>query len=118
MLLQVILKTDSLLSSKMDKLADSVEAINKKVTLNPWLPILAAVLGGVLVWIGQYMDRRAREKREIKKDLQDIFARAEMLLVLLKNSLKELAIQKNRREYWWVCYYDEFKAKNKNEENE
>lgn len=118
MLIQIIIDSDSTILSKMDVVIDIVKSFDKKVTINPWLPFLAAIVGGILVWIGQAIDRSYKVKQEIINEKMALFTKAEFLLLNLKNSLKELAVQKNLREYYWYCYIDEYNAPDKNEENE
>ncbi|MDQ2720683.1 MAG: hypothetical protein M3Z26_13120 [Bacteroidota bacterium] len=108
--LQVLSKPDSTIISDISKLSEQVETISKKVTVSPWIPIIAATVGGLLVWVGQYLDRRAKRKQEAINCLHDLVTKSEMLSVNIKNALKELSTQKNLRAYWWYCYFDEYSA--------
>jgi hypothetical protein len=118
MLLQILTKVDSTIIVKINSLNDAVEKLDKKVTVNPWLPLVAAIIGGILIWIGQAIERSRKGKRELTNEKKELFAKVEMLLLGLKNSLRQLSTQKNLREYYWYCYIDEYNAKDKNVENE
>lgn len=109
-LLQILLNPDSTIISGIEALSKKVDIIEKKVTVSPWIPVLSAILGGVLVWIGQHFDRKAKAKQALISELQELVTKCEKLSVNIKTALKELSTQKNSRIYWWYCYSDEHNA--------
>jgi hypothetical protein len=115
MFLQII---DSLTISQINHIAETVDAIQKKTTLSPWFPIMATIVGGILVWVGQFIERKYKRNQDLRKDIYETFTKCEMQLVFLKNLLRELATHKNLREFWWYSYNREFVSATKNAELE
>jgi len=69
-----------------------------------WIPFLAAVAGGVLVWIGQAIERNTRKSIDRKNSMLEIYAYCRKLEAEMKNHYRELAMAKTHVEYWWHGY--------------
>lgn len=113
-----VIPTDSTIINRLASMKRVLEKIDSKTTINPWLPLIASIIGGVMVWLGQFFDRKSKSKIDLKKELTEQYTKMELLLLGLKNSLKELSTHKNLRELYWNYYIDEFEATDKNIENE
>lgn len=72
-----------------------------------WVPTVSAVVGGILVLAGQSIDRWARNKTELKKNLVEIYAYCKKLEAQMKNNYRQLAMTKTHIEYWWYCHLKE-----------
>ncbi len=101
MLLDVLTKGDSTIISKIELLSQSMGELQKKVTLSPWIPFLTALLGGILVMIGQYIERKSKKEQERVKELNEIAAICELSLFKLKSLVKDLSAAKNLSNFWY-----------------
>jgi predicted RND superfamily exporter protein len=72
-------------------------------TYSIWIPFLSALIGGLLVLAGQFMDRKSKRKTETKTTLREIYAFNRKLEALMKSNFRELAMAKVHVEYWWYC---------------
>jgi len=72
--------------------------------MNIWIPLLSALLGGLLVLAGQTIDRWQKRKIDIENNLREIYAYCRKIEALMKNHYRELAMAKVHVEYWWYCY--------------
>jgi hypothetical protein len=72
-------------------------------TFNTWLPLLSAVIVGLIVLIPQHFDRRSKRNTDRKNALREIYAYCRKLEQLMKNNYRELAMAKMHVEYWWYC---------------
>ncbi len=99
--------SDSILVEKLDALLKSTDIIKNKTSFSPFVPLLAALLGGIIVIVSQYLDRLARKNNEKKKEILDAFTTSEMLLFKLKSLLKELSSFRSQVEYWYYAYLKE-----------
>ncbi len=72
-----------------------------------WVPTVSAALGGILVLAGQSIDRWAKNKSELKKNLFEIYAYSKKLEAQMKNNYRQLAMTKTHIEYWWYCHLNE-----------
>lgn len=116
MLLQIVSSGDSTIISKLEALATSMAELHKKVTLSPWIPFFTALLGGVLVLLGQYFDRQSKKKQEKRKEVTETFAQCELLLFSLKGLVKDLAGDKNLSAFWHYSHVVEEDAVGGDEE--
>lgn len=103
-------------SATTEKILTSLEVLNKKTTLLWWIPIITAIITGILVWIGQAIDRSSKTKKEERAKIIELYGKLELTLIGIKNALKEIARHKSHRKYWWFCYLQEF-HKGEKEEN-
>ncbi len=72
-----------------------------------WIPTVSAIVGGLLVLAGQFIDRRAKNKSELKKNLVEIYSYCKKLEAEMKNNYRQLAMTKTHIEYWWFCHIKE-----------
>lgn len=98
--LQILTAADSTIISKIDAIAKSMVELKKEVALSPWVPFLTALLGGILVILGQYFERRSNRKQAKQKDIIESFTNCELLLFSLKSLVKEFSGYKNLSMYW------------------
>lgn len=96
----------------------SLDSINHKLTalqevatknsvspsISIWIPLLSSIVGGLLVWAGQAIERNRRRNVEKKNSLLEIYSYCRKLEAEMKNNYRELAIAKGHVEYWWHCY--------------
>jgi hypothetical protein len=71
---------------------------------NIWVPLLSSICGGLLVLMGQFVDRHYKKKAEKKANLIEIYAFCRKLEANIRNNYRELAMLKTHVEYWWYCY--------------
>ncbi|MFT3911468.1 MAG: hypothetical protein QM737_18740 [Ferruginibacter sp.] len=109
-ILQVLTRSDSSILFEINKIEEKIDTIGKKADGFQWSTIIPVIIGGLLVWIGQYLERVYKRKYEEQKELRDLVTKCETLFINICNALKELSTQKNLRTYWWYCYKDEFEA--------
>ncbi len=102
----LFLLTSQIDSTTTNKILASLEEINKKVQVVSWFPLLTAILGGVLVWVGQWLAQRRIKNQETRKDILEQFTKCDYSLLKIKFLLQQLAAYKYDREYWWVVYND------------
>lgn len=67
------------------------------------IPLFAALAGGLIVLIGQGIDRYYKQKREDKDKLRDIYANCRRIEALMKNYYAELSYYKTAAQYRWYC---------------
>ncbi len=72
---------------------------------NAWIAFSAAIIGGVLVWIGQAIERSTRKQTERKNSLLEIYAYCRKLEAEMKNNYRELAMAKVHVSYWWHAHH-------------
>lgn len=99
--------TDTALVSKLNAVSEAVKSIDKKISVNPWVPVVATIAGIFIGMLTQYIDRKARNRQEIKKEINALYANCEKLLFLIKAALKDLSTQKNLSEFWLHSHYRE-----------
>ncbi len=92
--------TDSI-NLKLSALQTAVGKSPTTSTYSNWIPFLAAIAGGVLVWIGQAIERNTRKSIDQKNSLLEIYAYCRKLEAEMKNHYRELAMAKTHVEYWW-----------------
>lgn len=92
------------LSQKLSILQHSIEKTGSPTSISIWVPFAAAVVGGVLVWIGQAIERSTRKKTERKNNLLEIYAYCRKLEAEMKNNYRELAMAKVHVAYWWHAH--------------
>lgn len=80
------------------------KAIINIPSMDIFIPLISSIIGGLLVWAGQYFDKRHQTKIDTKNKLLEIYAYARKLEIKIKNSYRELAMLKTHVEYWWHCY--------------
>ncbi|MFY8181424.1 MAG: hypothetical protein ACOVLG_06585 [Flavobacterium sp.] len=67
------------------------------------IPLFAALAGGLIVLVGQTIDRYHKRKIEKKDKLRDIYANCRRIEALLKNYYRQLASCKTSSQYRWYC---------------
>ncbi|MFC0777684.1 hypothetical protein [Flavobacterium sp. HJSW_4] len=67
------------------------------------IPLLAALAGGIIVLIGQGIDRYFKQKNEKKNQLRDIYANCRRIEALMKTLYLELSSYKILTQYRWYC---------------
>lgn len=72
--------------------------------LSSLVPLFSSIVGGLLVWVGQYLQRKTTDKSDNKKSRLEIYASCRKLEAAMKNHYRELAMAKIHVEYWWYCY--------------
>jgi hypothetical protein len=87
---------------KLIELKKSITMSNPTFTV--WLPLLSSIIGGLLVWLGQFFERKYRRKSDDKKSKLEIYAYCRKLEAAMRNNYRELAMAKVHTEYWWYCY--------------
>jgi hypothetical protein len=96
----------------LDSIASKISTIEHVVSkaqtnsIPSWVPFATAFLGGVLVWIGQAIERNGRKQIERKNSLLEIYAYCRKLEAEMKNNYRELAMAKVHVEYWWHAHND------------
>lgn len=103
-LIQELLRHSSSLDSidrKLSLLQNATIQHDDSPTFSIWIPLLSAIIGGLLVWIGQAIERWTRLSTERKKSLLNIYAFCRKLEAEMKNHYRELAMAKLHVEYWW-----------------
>jgi hypothetical protein len=114
MFIELLLNIDSTMLVKLDALSASLESIKNKVSINPWIPVCSAIVGGLVVWTSQAIERKAKYNQELKKEVVETFTKCEMLLFLIKIILGEYATQKNLRLFWLYSHRAELNKENSN----
>jgi hypothetical protein len=102
---QIVFDTLSLdsINFKLTALQQSLSKGSANPTFSIWIPLLAAVVGGLLVWGGQAIERNRRRNLEKRNSLLEIYAYCRKLEAEMKNNYRELALAKSHIEYWWFC---------------
>jgi hypothetical protein len=107
----IIIKKVLIESSNIDSMNAKISALKIAIDKNLpdtsfgiWIPLGAAILGGLLVLAGQARDRNAKRKQERINSLLEIYAFCRKLEALMKNNYRELAMAKVHVEYWWYCH--------------
>mgnify|MGYP000626740529 CR=1 FL=1 len=72
------------------------------------LPIVTAILGAVLVWFGQFIDRESKQKQDLIKELNSIFTKCDQLFLTIESLAKGLSFEKNMRNFWYYSYLTEY----------
>ena len=67
------------------------------------IPLFAALAGGLIVLIGQGIDRYYKQKKEERDILRDIYANCRRIEALMKNYYRELSHYKVLAKYRWYC---------------
>lgn len=90
------------------KLSAIQHALEKSPSIsNNWIPFMAVIAGGILVWVGQAIERSIRKSIDKKNSMLEIYAYCRKLEAEMKNNYRELAMAKTHVEYWWHGYkYD------------
>ena len=96
----LMLQSDPI-GKRLDHLQDLIE---KKSDISLWIPFFSSIMGGLLVWLGQYLERSSKKVREKNASLLEIYAYCERLEAEMRNSYRELAMVKTHVEYWWYCH--------------
>ncbi len=94
------------LDSISSKIAVIEHALSKSSnnSIATWVPFATAFLGGILVWIGQAIERHGRKQADRKNSLLEIYAYCRKLEAEMKNNYRELAMAKVHVEYWWHAH--------------
>lgn len=95
----------------------NIDSINQKLTIlqnyiakgsntnnhsiSIWIPLIASIIGGLLVWAGQAIERSRKRRIEKSNNLLEIYAYCRKLEAMMKNNYRELAMAKSHVEYWW-----------------
>lgn len=101
-LILTIVKNQNLIPNKMPKPTNDTTFL---------IPLFAALAGGLIVVIGQSIDRYYRLKAEKINTLRNIYSECRRLEALMKNNYRELAMAKVHIEYWWYCHQTESNSK-------
>ncbi len=113
MFLQVFTHADSLIAERLNRLDTDLIALKDRVDTSTWMTILGIVIGGVLVWLGQFIDRWAQRRKEKWGTIEKTFIDSELMLIALRNDLRELSSQRNASAYWFYSYEQEYAAADK-----
>lgn len=92
------------INHKISELQLSTSNFESYDSLNIWVPLLSSLLGGLLVIIGQWIERRRHQNIDRNKNLLEIYSFCKKLEFSMKNNYRELAMVKSHVEYWWYCY--------------
>jgi len=103
---QIIVDSLSLgsINNKLEALQQGASKDSFNPALSVWIPLLSAIVGGLLVWGGQAIERNKRRKAEKRNSLLEIYAYCRKLEAEMKNNYRELAMAKSHIEYWWFCH--------------
>lgn len=111
-------QSDSTIANQLDSLKNLIAINNHQITdlnnnlsITPWLPLIGAITAGVLLWIGQFLDRRARHSYEKKNSSRILFADCELLVSQLENAFNEVATIGALLEFWYNCSYRQHRNK-------
>ena len=100
-----ILKSVELIeSNKVNQLIDNLNLYLKthnQEDNSALISLISAIVGGLLVIIGQYAIECFKSKTENKKELSNIISELIRQRGLLKNLYRELAMYKTHSAYWW-----------------
>ncbi|MBI2722482.1 MAG: hypothetical protein HYX39_09930 [Bacteroidetes bacterium] len=100
-----IITVDITLKILNDKLIALQSLLLKKDTsISLWIPLFSSIVGGLLVWVGQSLERRYRKKIDAKNMRLEIYAYCRKLEAEMRNNYRELAMAKTHAEYWWFCH--------------
>ncbi len=77
---------------------------NSSSPLSLWIPLVASIIGGLLVWAGQAIERDRRRKSEQRNSLLEIYSFCRKLEAIMRNHYRELAMAKFHAEFWWHCH--------------
>ena len=94
--------------SKVEKSLKVIEKVSQIAKPNEidstlWISFLSAIIGGVLVIIGQFLIEYFKNKNENKKEYSNIISEIVRQRGILKNLYRELAMYKTHASYWWFC---------------
>ncbi|MEO8405486.1 MAG: hypothetical protein ABI480_12850 [Chitinophagaceae bacterium] len=92
------------ITHKLEMLQNGVSKITSSTTIAIWISFVAAVVGGVLVWIGQAIERNTRKKTEMKNSSLEVYAYCRKLEAEMRNNYRELAMAKVHVAYWWHAH--------------
>lgn len=113
MFLQVFTHADSLIAKRLDRLDTDLAVLKAEVGTSTWMAILGIVIGGVLVWLGQFIDRWAQRRKEKLGTIETTFINSELMLIALHNDLRQLSTLRNSSAYWFYSYEQEYMATDK-----
>lgn len=110
----VIQGADSLSMYKLDSLQKSINLLMENNKSGSWyasfMPLFAAIMGGALVILGQYLERRSRltesntkQKRDDDLRLVDMCSIARTKMLEISYYYKYLAMFKVNSKYWFYC---------------
>jgi len=68
--------------------------------------LISALIGGLLVIIGQFLMELFKNRKEKRNRVIIISSKTREIEQLLKNDFRELAMFKTHVEYWWFCHND------------
>ena len=71
--------------------------------VNIWLPLVSSIIGGVLVWGGQYIERHGKRNIERENTLLEIYSYCRKMEALMITYYRELAAAKTHAEYWFYA---------------
>lgn len=94
-------------TAKLNILKSLITDTTAKTSINLWIPFFSALLGGLLVLLGQGIDRFLKKKQERLNLQLEIYAYCRRLEAELRNSYRALAMAKVHVVYWWYCYQKE-----------
>lgn len=92
------------LNQKLSAIQMTLQKSTPQPAISIWIPLLAAIIGGLLVWTGQAIERNRKKRSERKNNLLEIYAYCRKLEAQMKNYYRELAMAKIHVEYWWHSY--------------
>lgn len=92
------------INQKLSELQLSTSNFESSDSINILVPLLSSLLGGLLVIIGQWIERKRHQNIDRNKNLLEIYSNCKKLEFLMKNNYRELAMVKSHVEYWWYCY--------------
>lgn len=97
--------SDSVYSGLM--FTQTITPIKTNTGMMIYVPVISTIIGGIIVWLGQYIERIRRVKIETRKELLDIYYNCRRVEGLMRNNYRELAMAKLHVEYWWYAYCQE-----------
>jgi hypothetical protein len=90
-----------LINQKLSALQNTIPKVSINPSISIWVPLLASIIGGLLVWAGQAIESTRKRKIERTSNLLEIYAYCRKLEAVMKNNYRELAMAKSHVEYWW-----------------
>ena len=91
------------INHKLSMLQDALSHNHTNPSISIWIPVVSSVIGGLLVWGGQAIERNRRINIERRNNLLEAYSICRKLEAVMKNNYRELAMAKTHVEYWWHC---------------
>lgn len=95
----ILLNSDSTIIAKLDAIAKTLDKKPDAAVIS----VCVAILAGTLVWVGQYIDRRAKKKVELSNQLLETYHQCQLKLFEVRTLCTVLAMERSLLEFH-CCY--------------